>query len=147
MINISWRTIQAVSFDSLTTLAVKARTCNRIRLGDCSSSSSSSATSSNSSDTNRGSSSSWMMPTCWQDLIKSYDDRLHEYDNLIDHFVFILPKVVSTGISLASKRSLREEESANARQVFCENFKKSFNNAIRPFYKISMRQTIFFPDR
>ena len=76
-------------------------------------------------------------------MIRSIDERAVDLEEMISNFVFVLPKVVSSGPKLvAGAFSARGKKSDTAIE-----HEPTLKRALDPFYNSRIRQTIFFPDK
>lgn len=84
---------------------------------------------------------------CWYDLIKSESDRAQECADMIENFVFVLPKVLTVSTPRLVTVDPQYRADIQARHTMYLKLKPQVEKALRPFYAAKIRQTITFPER
>lgn len=146
-LHVSWRTVRALTLPGRAHLSLEWRHNSRL---------------------------SQYVPLCWEQLVKSNEERMWAMINVIEHFVFVIPKVISTGPVVVSARPVRAYQdpitllppalehtstlyhsaaqlslklsfSSQQRKIF--NAKFALTKSLAVYRPSSSRQEMFFPDR
>jgi SNF2 family DNA or RNA helicase len=81
-------------------------------------------------------------------MVRSLEERALELREVVATFVFVLPKVVSSGPSLVfAGCAATVTRAAEFRDALLRRHGAALQEAVAPFYHAHIRQSIFFPDR
>lgn len=116
-LSVNWRLIRALQAPTFTDMVAASRYDSRIRKD---------------------------LPLIWYSLIKSVDDRVEQMMHVIESFVFVLPKVMSSGPILITSNAFTDLVPRHSAR---RQLQTAVEKVLAPFYPSQIRQRLFFPDR
>lgn len=117
-LSINWRLVMALQVPMFTDIVAASRSNSRLRKD---------------------------LPLIWYTIIKSINDRVEQMMEIIERYVFVLPKVLSVGPILISARSPFNDFVPH--RADNQQLRAVFERALAPFYPSRIRQRLYFPDR